>query len=107
MSRIYAGFSLCLIVLLNSLAWASDETAEFRKCVDAGEKPAAECFVHVSTPPSAANPFKGLLTKDDNENGENSDVATDGTVGARIWTPSAAERFRAYLHLAESRRQAN
>lgn len=107
MSRIYAGFSLCLIVLLNSSAWASDETAEFRKCVDAGERPAAECFVHVSTPPSSANPFQGLLTKVEKENGDNSDAATVGTIGARIWTPSAAERFQAYLRLAESQRQAN
>ena len=90
MSRTCVGLFLCLSIFLASPAWASDKkaAANFKQCIDGGES-WANCSTALAIsngqptrPPP--NPFAGLLGK-------------SSTVGARIWTPSAAERFQSYL----------
>ncbi len=63
----------------------------FKKCIESG-KTFSEC---------SPNPFRGLLVPR-SENGPdgaqaNSNENLDGTVGGRIWFPSAGERFQVFL----------
>jgi len=89
MSRICIGLFLCLVVSLAAPAWASDEKAsnKFKGCIDSGNS-WSQCSTQTKGSGAGGglrpNPFEGLLKE-------------SSIVGARIWTPSAAERFQGYL----------